>query len=362
MKYEIDSEAYLETAKMLTSHGVFAQQKGDNIVFENFRTPGYPLFLSLTHGFFKIPLPGILLIQILLTVLAAFFTYQAAVLIDATPRFAQISALIVLWDPGTTIYSLMILSEPLFLFLMTIFMYVFIHFLKSRNLGWLFLSAVLLVICAYVRPVNYYLAIPVAIFAGYTAKNQLPIKMILIQVLAFLIFIYILIGLWHLRNYHHFKKPIFSSITQVTVYGTGLLWSYQKCRDLVANGLPPWGYLCYVTVRRWIGLFTRPGSFKYFQSERLKIIGASFGYPFMILWMMGFLWGITHMQGRPEFLFLFLILLYYTSVLIVGTLFGVNPRFRIPMMPSIAILSSYGWVLMGSQWRNWIKSGKFGQG
>ena len=102
-KFQYDSYGYLNTGMMLTSHGVFAQDNNGVLKYELFRTPGYPLFLGLLHGTLKIPLDGVILVQVLLTILAAFVTYKAAFEIDN--KIAFLGAAIVLFSLPVTIFS-----------------------------------------------------------------------------------------------------------------------------------------------------------------------------------------------------------------------------------------------------------------
>ncbi|MBC8388467.1 MAG: hypothetical protein H8E13_10530, partial [Actinobacteria bacterium] len=112
-KFQFDTKMYLESGLNLATHGIFARQdtKG-NFTYETFRTPGFPLFLGVLRGLMKIPFSGIILTQIFLTILVAFITYKAAATFD--PRLGYLSAVIVLFDPPVTIFSLMLLSETLF--------------------------------------------------------------------------------------------------------------------------------------------------------------------------------------------------------------------------------------------------------
>ena len=95
-KVKIDTKVYLDTGMMLAKTGAFARPTEDGGIsqYELYRTPGYPVFLAISHGLLKIPIWGIILCQIGLTLLAAFFTYQTAIRID--PRLGFLSTLIIL--------------------------------------------------------------------------------------------------------------------------------------------------------------------------------------------------------------------------------------------------------------------------
>ena len=107
-KFQADSLDYVNTGMMLVSHGVFAQDDNGALRYESRRTPGYSLFLGVLHTIMKIPLGGVILTQVVLTILAAFITYKTALEIDN--KIALLSGTIVLYSPPITIFSLQILS------------------------------------------------------------------------------------------------------------------------------------------------------------------------------------------------------------------------------------------------------------
>jgi len=81
----------------------------------------------------------------------------------------------------------------------------------------------------------------------------------------------------------------------------------------------------------------------------LGIAGKVFGYLFVALWMVGFLVGIFRMKGNIYFQFLAFLILYFLSVSIVSLGIDAAERFRVPIVPSIAIISSYGWFILANK-------------
>jgi hypothetical protein len=209
-RFQNDSRDYLETAQVLSAKGVFAKANSDgSLRYELYRTPGYPVFLALLQGLMKVPLNGVILFQIFLAILAAWFTYKAAVQIDY--RIAFLSAVIILYDPPVSIFSLLILSETLFLFLMAIFLFSFVLYLKDNKLTLVILSALIVAAATYVRPVSYYLGAAMAIFITY-ANIRVNFKRALIHALIFLVIVYGALGAWQVRNYKRFGQKTFSSV------------------------------------------------------------------------------------------------------------------------------------------------------
>lgn len=341
-KFEPDSTSYLNPAKILASEGVLAtRDAAGTLQYEVFRTPGYPVFLAVFHYLVGIPLWGILILQMLLTGLAAFVTYKAAVAIDIKIGF--LSAAIILLDLPITIFSLMIMSETLFLLLMAIFAYVFISYLKTKKMSTVVLAAFILVLCTYVRPVTYYLGAATAAFMIYAGIRG-NIKKCIVHILVFLLVVYSFQGLWKHRNHMRAGINAFSTVCVPNWVSQGLLHSYAVNKDPVTKGMAPAPYYLSVTSRCFLSLMTRPGSLKYFQSKILTAAGKAFGYPWMVFWMVGLIAGIARIRGNIYYQFILFVALYLMGATVVGVMWSSGERYRVPIMPFIAIISAYGWT------------------
>jgi len=339
-----DSKEYLGSGIILVTEGKFATENAKGIyTYQFYRTPGYPLFLGILRVFLGMPLIGIVFVQMALTVIAAVFTYKAALLIGE--EIAPLSLLIVLLDPPSTVFSMMLLTEALFLFLTSLFMYLFLSFIKNERIGSLVLSALVIALAVYVRPIVYFMPVAMAIFLAFAFKRKSP-KKAFVNALVFAVIIYGLIAPWHMRNIKRFNTNRFCSINNATIseeWGTGLYKSYKRNKDPISQGLPPVAYYCNVTARCLFSLFTRPANFKYFDNRVITVAGKVFSYPWIIFWMSGLLVGLSRMKGNTNLYFLAFMILYFTSTTVFATMWGSGPRFRVPMVPFIAILSAYGW-------------------
>ena len=109
-----------------------------------------------------------------MTFFAAFITFKVANLID--PKLSYLSASIVLLDPPSTIFSLMLLTDTIFLSLMSLFILTFIIYLKTEKKYFLILSALLLAVAVYFRPIGYYLGIGVTLFIIYSLFKNQPLE------------------------------------------------------------------------------------------------------------------------------------------------------------------------------------------
>ncbi|MGA2775497.1 MAG: glycosyltransferase family 39 protein [Candidatus Omnitrophota bacterium] len=344
-KFDPDSVDYLNTASMLYSNLTFASQDSNGLLKPHvLRTPGYPVFIAIVHNLMKLPLSGVIFLQVLLTILAAFILYKTAIQIDK--RLAVLSAVIMLYDLPVSVYSLKIMTEALFLLLITIFIYIFVRYLKTGRFKFIFLSSLLLVTATYVRPISYYLGAVLAAFILY-ANIPKNFKAAFAQAFIFLIIIYSLLGVWQVRNYKCCGEKAFTSITS----------SNFRIYGLVKEPLKDSGNAVMVKIRQglnytyelWrssLSLMTRPGTLKYFHLKPLAIAGKVFGYLLVIFWMLGFLAGIFRIKKDIYFQFLVLVILYFLGVAILNLGVDAGERFRVPIVPCLAIISSYGWLIL----------------
>jgi len=340
--FQNDSFDYLETAKTLYTYGAFAKINSIGILsYEFYRTPGYPIYLVLTQYLLKLSINGVLLTQILLSLFAAFITYKAANKIDK--RIAFLSLFIILYDPPIAIFSLMILSEALFLVFMSLFLFSFVQYLSNKRINYVFYSALILAIATYIRPITYYFGLIVAIFILYV-NMRFNIKKAIIHALIFLIAVYGIIGIWQLRNYKRFQDKAFCNVVKDGYTYLGLYKSYSRNKANLAKNMSPVKYYTVNSTRAFLSIMTRPGPFKYFKSKKVRAIGNVFSYPWMIFWVSGFIVGVFKIRRNIHFQFLCLVIAYLIVTSIIGVSTLVSERFRVPMVPFLAIISAFGWI------------------
>lgn len=347
LKIQADTYSYLESGLSLTSSGIFGKTNEEGPPsYQYYRTPGYPLFLGIVHGWLNIPLNGVVYLQILLTLLSAMIVFKAADKIN--PQLGTIAFFIILFDPAITLYSLMLLTESVFLFLMSIFLYTMIIYLQGRNKKHLLLSAFILAAATYVRPITFYLGGFLAVFI-FVTSFRINLKKSIFHALIFLFTIHSLLFIWQWRNYTHFNNFKFSNINNATVNLKGLYKSYERNEDPISKGLPPIEYYINVGSRNLMSLMTRPASFKNFNSIGIKKVGKVFSYPWIAFWLAGLLLGISKVGKNVSFYFLLIVICYLAAATILGAMWGAGPRFRIPMMPFIAIIAALGWSQIGAK-------------
>ncbi len=341
-KFMWDTQWYLKSGMNFIEHGAFARSIGVNVIqYEVFRTPGYPFFLGLTHDLLNLPFSGVVLIQVLLGVLTAWFVYCTARLINLDN--AWLAGLIMLYDPSMTVHALFLLTDCLFTCLLSVFLYCFVKFVQKKNLRDLILSSLLLVCAIYVRPVAYYLPGFLVFFLLFN-NFKASWKRNIIYALAFLITCYSLIGLWHLRNHARVNRFVFSDINSAALKYEGILSKGERYRkDAKSEHLESYHYYLNVIPRSVWELWTRPASLKNLGSQPLKLAGKIFAYPFILFWMIGLVRGIWAARGSPAVVSMVVVIGYLTVVTVLAILLNVGPRFRLPMMPFVAVISAYGW-------------------
>ena len=343
-KFMPDTATYIDPGMILIEKGVFATFSDDGeIIYETNRTPGYPVFIAVLNKVFKIPFNGIIIIQILLITFAGYFVYLAANEVDA--RIGLLAAFIFLFDQPTTISALMLLTEALYTVFIALFMYFFLKYLKNYRAGYLFLSTSILALATYIRPVSYYLGICLAAGVVY-ALFRSDLKKALLHGLILLTLFFSIIGPWHYRNYARTGNADFTVIDDQDLRHMGLTNNYSRYKESRQIDAHPFVYYTEQTIRSTVQFFTLPGTFKYLQYRPLKVASKIFGYPWMVFWLAGLLFaGLDKMPKK----FLASTVIYFALVSIFVTGLCVGSRFRVPVMPLIAVLSACGWVRI-SKW------------
>ncbi len=352
--FDSDSQFYLQTAETIRDRGVFGiENPKDKINYNAFKTPGYPVFLALTHDTLKLPLAGVVFLQLLLNMLTGIIVYKLAVEIDY--RIGLLSMAIAVFDPPTTVFSLKVMSEALYILFLFAFVYLFIRYIKSGRTGFLACSALLLVLATFVRPISYFLGIAVAVFVLYANPSGSLWKS-MAQAIVFLFITYSILGAWQVRNYQRTGSSSFAGVGDSNFRVHGLVSNSDKSSNKFLQAI---NYLDMAWVSL-IDLMTPPGTLKYYKSKFLAALGKIFFYPWMVFWMAGLLVGCVKARRNIYCQFLFLLMLYFIGVTIVNISDAGGERFRIPFVASIAVISSFGWLAIRDFWaRNkWVTAAR----
>ncbi|MCB9747902.1 MAG: glycosyltransferase family 39 protein [Candidatus Omnitrophica bacterium] len=199
-----DSRSYINSAKALFYTGKFAVHPDHPEFPQTMRTPGYPAFLFSVFQVFGMNLSFVIYLQIIFTSLTSWLVYLLAVKVSNSVKVGFICCFIFCLDITSFLFSQLILTESIFTFSLLISIFYLIHHLtaKSVSYGFLFLFSLFFSISILVRPINYYLLLPVFLFLlidWYKKKcSWIDIGKALV---IFWLPIFILIGGWQYRNY-----------------------------------------------------------------------------------------------------------------------------------------------------------------
>jgi hypothetical protein len=163
-----DSTNYLALAKNLGLLNAFTLN-ASTLTPETYRVPGYPLFLMPFTFFSDQGIFLITLAQTLLGIATAFITWRWLSTF-ASERGAIMGTLIMGWDPVTVLHTPIVLSDTLFLFVLTCAVYWTWIGLRQPHPGVAWKAALLWGLTPIIRPVAI-LIVPVLSLLWYRNKK-----------------------------------------------------------------------------------------------------------------------------------------------------------------------------------------------
>ncbi len=212
--YDDDSKGYVQLAENLrTGHGFSWDEKAPYEA-NSFRTPGYPAFLLTNRALFG-DYRFALLAQIILVVLTAYLIFLLAKEWK-TNKLGYWAAAIFLFMPFSIMVSLRYLTQPLFTFLLTLAVWLWLKHLKNKSIKYFIGAVIILPLLALVRPIAFYLPIVfiLSLVISFWPNPKEAIKKIAILIAVF----FTILSPWLARNYSLFGKFSLSSITPYQLY------------------------------------------------------------------------------------------------------------------------------------------------
>lgn len=191
-----DSFGYWHLGHNLLSHGTFSQATAPPFEPDFFRTPLYPLFLSL----FQLLNAGnivIIIAQVIISSATCYLTYRLAFSFTSNKNISATAALIIAIDIPAIIYTNFILTETLFVFLFIAFCIQFMQYLRTKKRKWLIYSSVILGMCILCRPVALYF--PLILILLIFLLNT-PLVRSCVHAFFFTITIIAILSPWIIRN------------------------------------------------------------------------------------------------------------------------------------------------------------------
>jgi 4-amino-4-deoxy-L-arabinose transferase-like glycosyltransferase len=219
-----DSIQYVALAQELVATGKFIRPDlpGEvdqrNGTYEVVRTPGYPVLL----------IPGVVLHQVygitiamqtMVSVATAYFIFRIAMMLFSQAPIALAAALLFAIDPMSVFFNRYLLTETWFTFLITVFLYALLRYLRQRSPKYLLAAAALVAAAAFIRPAAYFL--PIAVTLGllvFDFLRQVERRKILVQAMAFLIVSMSPLVAWQARNWALTGYSGFSAIADINLY------------------------------------------------------------------------------------------------------------------------------------------------
>jgi hypothetical protein len=204
-----DTGSYLDPGRNLLLHGRFIADGVPDL----FRTPGYPLFLAATS---LAGLPFAAFVQVILSLLSVVLFWKLGRAVFVDERIALGAAWIFAFEPIAVTYSVILLSETLFLTLLLLSLERLTEFLRGHRLRVLAAAGVWLAAATFVRPVTYYLPIALAlglflVLARFPRLRWKAPAVLLLSVLPWL-------AAWQIRNWVETGYSGFASVAEINLY------------------------------------------------------------------------------------------------------------------------------------------------
>jgi len=227
--WEIDSASYHQTALALLKIGRFAESPQNPNVPQTVRTPGYPAFLAAIYFIFGESPPIVIIAQIFVAAGTIWLTYLIAYKLWGQ-SVAISSMLLLALDNASFVHAQKLLTENLCTFMLVCTLFAGLHLLMSQQFErkWAALLGMSLAITTLIRPINYYLILPILIgtliysnVVGWKWK-EIAQALTLIALPSILF-----VGGWQVRNYVTTGSTEYSHIQ-----GINLL--YYRAADIIA--------------------------------------------------------------------------------------------------------------------------------
>jgi 4-amino-4-deoxy-L-arabinose transferase-like glycosyltransferase len=256
-----DSASYLDSAAALAEIGRFAAAPDQPANPQHFRTPGYPLYLAALYrlaGGNDVRL--VALSQVALSLLTLALVYWLGRRLWNRTTGALAVALLVLDLPSLT-YTLFVMSETLFTLLLllgAIALMMLVEPATGARIRWALAGGILLGLATLVRPVSYYLALPLGVGVSWLGWRGGWGRALVVRCLLALLASYaLLVGAWQVRNFVQTGDPAISSVMANNLYfyrAAGVIAlrdgvSLESAQTQLRSGLPA---LQGVALNRWM--------------------------------------------------------------------------------------------------------------
>jgi 4-amino-4-deoxy-L-arabinose transferase-like glycosyltransferase len=222
----VDSRAYLELASTIKQAGWAALGPG-----ELHWTPGYPAFLVLAQALTGTALVGVGFLQLVLTGATALLLWWIGDRLG--DRCAGMAAAwLYLLSPSASLWSLTIMSESLFAFLLVLALaFLVLGMIEGRAVGWA-LAGVTLAVASLVRPIGLPLVALWALLA-LTARSPAGARISArVGVGLFLAGAVLTVAPWVIRNWRVTGVPVFAEVPANTLVRFNLAYVVAEAEGI----------------------------------------------------------------------------------------------------------------------------------
>ncbi len=190
-----DSTEYAQLAQNILTNHVFSLSQHAPFNPETFRTPGYPLFIAVILILFRAYF-AVSIVQIVLTFCTAFLIYRMMQRF-VSETWAFFAAVLYLVEPMVMAYSLIVLSDIPFVFLLVSIVYVF--FFSARNTKNFFFAGLICGFSILVRPLAVLFPL---VIVGWEVlcMNRKEVRKVAILLGAFICGVMLVVSPWLIRN------------------------------------------------------------------------------------------------------------------------------------------------------------------
>jgi hypothetical protein len=203
----VDSRGYLLLAENLRRSGQYVADEGTDLAWP----PGYPVFLNLVFSALGESLPSVALAQLMLSGVTSLLLYaigEAA----GFPRAGMVAAWLSAVSPTAALWSLTVMSETLFAFLLVGATASWVISWRTRRVVPMLLAGGLLSLSALVRPIVLVLPLLWAALAALETGRKEEARRGLRAALTLLLPVVIVVVGWSLRNQAAHGKFTFATV------------------------------------------------------------------------------------------------------------------------------------------------------
>jgi len=208
----VDSEQYLELATNLLGDGDYEGLTDPTL--DLFRTPGYPAFLALLLGLQGGSLRTVVIIQFFLVLITAFLLYEVGRSLKLE-KVGVAAAFLLLLSPNVLFWSVIIMTETLFLIGLTLAFLWMVKAMDGRFPYWG--VGILLGILAFIRPIAFVIILLWAAWVFLYSFKKSGWKSSIKNAAIFLIAAMFIVLPWFFRNKSQHGKFTLSNVSGITI-------------------------------------------------------------------------------------------------------------------------------------------------